>query len=155
MFFLLFASLHPAHATPPAPELAVADDDEADDDDDDLSRGFSEIAGELGLSAEQKTKIEQIFYEGRLARVDQKARFSKARLELRHQLMGATVDEKSVNRSLEAMVAADAELTRAKVKLILDLRKLLTAEQFDELLELRKQSRSDRREKLRERLGTP
>ncbi len=129
----------PALAAPPPPE--GADDATAA-----LASGrFAEIAAELELTEAQRKQVTDAVYAANTAKVDLDARAEKARLELRHLLGADTVDEKAVLKAVDTLSAAEAELRRNRVQLVLSIRKALTAEQWRELAAIRQERRSDRR----------
>lgn len=101
-----------AHASPPA---------------------YDEIVGQLGLSPDQKTKVEDIIYTSKSARADIQARLERARLDLRHSLSAPTLDERAVNRASEALADATGALIHNRVEQAMALRKVLSVEQFDAL----------------------
>lgn len=94
---------------------------------------FPEIVAQLGLSAEQQAKVEEIIYQSKTARVDVRARLDKAKLELRHALGAETLDEKAVRKATDNLNAATAGLVQNRVDQVIALRKVLTAAQFEQL----------------------
>lgn len=107
---------------------------------------FEGVADKLGLDATQKEKVRQIVFESNQARIDLQARSQKAEAELKHLLSAQTLDEKAVLKSLDALNAAEGELRKNRVQLALNLRKVVSAEQWSQLQDLR-------RERMRERMG--
>lgn len=94
---------------------------------------YAEIAESLGLTAEERVKVEEIVYQSRLARTDAKAKLDRARIELRHVLAAPTLDEKAVNKAVDTINAATAETVRVRVSQIVALRKALTPAQWEKL----------------------
>lgn len=91
---------------------------------------FHDIASQIGLSAEQEKKADDLVYQANVARVDLRARRERAELEMRRLLGLATVDEKAVRAALDELNVAEAELRRNRVELYLSLRKLMSQEQW-------------------------
>jgi Spy/CpxP family protein refolding chaperone len=122
----------------------------AGDDDLDATRVFSSgkfdaVAVELGLDADQRKAITDAVYQANSAKVDIDARVEKARLELRHLLGADTLDEKAVTKAVDALNAAEGDLRRNRVALILAVRKSVTPEQWQKLVEMRQERRAARR----------
>lgn len=92
-----------------------------------------EIAGQLGLTADQEKKTEELVYQANLARVDLRARRERAELEMRRLLSMPVVDEKAVRAMLEELNTAEAELRRNRLELFLSLRKVMNLEQWEQL----------------------
>ncbi len=117
---------------------------------------YAEVVAQLGLSAEQQTRVEEIIYQSKTARVDIRARLDKAKLELRHTLGADTLDEKAVRKATENLNAATAGLVQNRVDQVIALRKVLTAAQFEQLETMwkggRGGERGERGDRLRERL---
>ncbi len=107
---------------------------------------FEEIAGTLGLTADQKADVAEIVYETRTERIAIKARGAAARLELKHLLAAPTVDERAVMKALDALNAASAESRKNRVEQILEIRKVLSPDQWTQLSAIWDDSRDERRE---------
>lgn len=112
-----------------------------------LMKHFPEIAQRIGLSAEQKAAVEKLYYDNKLAGIDLKAKGEKARLELEHLMLGDTVDEKAALKAFETAAAAETDVRRNDLKLMLGIRKQLTAEQWSSLRAMRDERRGDRKDK--------
>lgn len=112
-----------------------------------LMKHFPEIAKRLGLSAEQKAAVEKLYYDNKLAGIDLKAKGEKARLELEHLMLSDTVDEKAALKAFETAAAAETDVRRNDLKLMLGIRKQLTAEQWSSLRAMRDERRGDRKDK--------
>jgi len=155
---LLFALFTAAAAppTPPAPPPPPGEDGYAADEDDDfgggghddgdrLARHFPEVAERLGLSADQKKKVEDLFYASHQARIDIKARKAKAALEVK-RLMGAEkLDEKALAKAIDTLIAAEGDLRRNQMGLLIEIRKVLTPAQWEQLAAMREEGRAARK----------
>lgn len=91
---------------------------------------FHDVASQIGLTADQEKKADDLVYQANVARVDLRARRERAELEMRRLLSLPTVDEKAVRAALDELNAAEAELRRNRVELFLSLRKLMSQEQW-------------------------
>jgi Spy/CpxP family protein refolding chaperone len=110
------------------------------------SNSFDDVAAELALSDTQRTQVSDAIYASNSARVDLDARAQKARLQVRHLLAADPIDEKAVLKAVDALSAAEAEVRKNRVQLLLDIRETLTPEQWRKLLELRKERRASSEE---------
>jgi predicted transposase len=108
---------------------------------------FDEIAAKLGLSEEQKSKVSDIVYASRSAKVDIDGRAEKAKIELKRLMMADPIDEKAVMKALDTLNAAEGDLRKNKIQLMLSIRKELTADQWKQLVAMRKDMREERRER--------
>lgn len=111
---------------------------------------FAEIADQIGLDATQRKQVSDTVYAANTAKIDIQARAEKARLELKHLLAAETLDEKAVLKAADALSAAETELRRNRVQLLLSLRKALRPEQWQRLLTIRDERREDRRDERRD-----
>lgn len=155
MLSLILFAAHTALAAPPAPPMPPAPPDMEQrgggDEGDKLMKHFPEIAERLGLTAEQRTKVETLYYENKLAGIDLKAKSERTRLELQRGMLATTdYDEKAVLKAFESAASAETEVKRNELKLMLSLRKVLTSEQWAQLKEMREERRGERRERRHE-----
>lgn len=102
---------------------------------------FAQMADAIGLSADQREKASEILQDYQMAQIDSKAKVEKARLELRHIVDAEVVDEKAAYKALDVLMAAENESARNRLKLMLDLRKIMTLDQWQEAEALREQGR--------------
>lgn len=141
---LLLTLTAPAFAElPPPPPSADFGADDVDDEE--FVSHFDEIASEIGLNGDQQSKLRAAFYDSHMARIDVKAKKDKAELELKKLLAADTVDEKAVNKSLESALAADGDLKRNRVQLLIATRKIVTLDQWHQLVAMRHERRGERR----------
>lgn len=125
--------------------VAPARADETDDATAALSSGrFPEIAVALNLSDTQRKQVTDAVYAANTARVDIDARAQKARLEVAHLIAADTVDEKALTKAVDTLSAAETELRRNRVQLVIALRKVLTLDQWRRLVALRQERKHDR-----------
>ncbi len=89
-----------------------------------------DLAEKLGLTADQAAQVESIDYAAQSARIPVQARLEAARLDARHDLMAATLDEAAIHKAVDAANAAEAELHTNRVDQLIALHKVLTAEQW-------------------------
>lgn len=124
-----------------------------------LMRHLPEIAERLGLNEQQRDAIEALWYENRAAGIDLEARSDKAMLELHRLMMADTLDEKAVTKAFDAVAAAETEERRNDLKMLMGLRKQLTAQQWQSLCAMKRGGRGghgehdEERDERRERKG--
>lgn len=106
---------------------------------------------QLALTADQRSKVETACYDSKAAGIDLSAKADRTQLDLHRSLQSSVpYDEKAVLKAFEAAATAEADVKRNDLKLALTLRKILTAEQWVELKELRQERRTERRERRQE-----
>ncbi len=110
-------------------------------------RKFEAIADRLKLSPELRTKVQDAVYKSSGAALEIKARIDRAELDLKHLMAQPAFDEKAVLKAVDALNGAEAELRKNRVQLMLDVRKLLTPDQWKELLRARAEQREHRRDR--------
>lgn len=135
---LLSFAPHSAHARGPAEISAV----EAMQ-----GRKFDAIADRLKLTPELRAKVQDAVYTSSGAALEVKARIDRAELDLKHLMSQPVLDEKAVLKAVDALNSSEAELRKNRVQLVLDVRKLLTPDQWKELLRARAEQRERRRDR--------
>lgn len=131
-----------AHAEPSERRAHHGDEDGADED----GHGIEGIAERVGLSDDQRAKVRALVKESKMARVDIRARIEKARIQVHDELSSPQPDAGAARKAIDAQSAAEAELRRNRVDLILAIRGVLTAEQWQKVLDAREDRREERRE---------
>ena len=112
-----------------------------------LMKNFSKLSERLGLSPEQKAAIEKLYFDNKAAGIDLKARSEKVRLEMKRLMMAPAVDEKAAITAFDAAATAVVDVRRNDLKLMLGIRKTLTAEQWTKLDSMRDEAKGQRRER--------
>jgi Spy/CpxP family protein refolding chaperone len=103
----------------------------------DPTPNFDLVAEKLGLDDAQQSKVSEILYEHELERIDLKSAVERAEVELRHLLDADTPDRKKALAAVDTLNQAEAALRRHQVEMVLDLRGVVSAEQWDTLERLR------------------
>ncbi|MDP2308077.1 MAG: periplasmic heavy metal sensor [Pseudomonadota bacterium] len=106
---------------------------------------FEAIAEQLKLSATQRASVSDAVYQANAAKIDIEARSEKGRLEVKHLLAAATLDEKAVLKATDTLSAAEADLRKNRVQLVIAVRKALTPEQWQALVAIRQEHKAARR----------
>jgi len=97
------------------------------------------MAEEIGLTDEQKTKLEKMMVDFKLAKVDQKSRVEKAKIRLRALMRDENANENEVMAGMDEVARMKAELHKMCYRHHKQVRDLLTQEQIDKLKKLRKE----------------
>ncbi len=93
-------------------------------------------AERLGLDADTQAKLREIVSESRARNRGLEEKLHAARDELVAQLESTAPDEAAVMAHADAASAIEGEIYRNRLQAILDIRKLLTPEQREELVRL-------------------
>ncbi len=104
------------------------------------------IAAEINLSPEQEKQIESIFTRARPVLIDRKAVLEKAQGELQDALEDTNADRRAIGARIEAVESARAELQKARILMVLDMKQVLRPEQWERLVRLQESFRRERRE---------
>jgi Spy/CpxP family protein refolding chaperone len=113
------------------------------------------IAAAIDLTSEQEGRIESIFSRARPTLIDLKADLEKKQGELQDALDDANVDRRAVAARVEALEHARAELQKARILMVLDMKQVLKPEQWDRLVKMNRQQRRERFGKSHERRRPP
>jgi periplasmic protein CpxP/Spy len=110
------------------------------------------LAAEIGLSAEQSREIEKIFVKSRTRLIDLRADLEKKQLTLQSSMEDQAADRRTVEKEIEAVENARAELQKARALMILDMKQILKHDQWERLLQLQQELRERR---MMQREGRP
>jgi protein CpxP len=91
------------------------------------------VAQKLGLSTDQQKKMDDIFQQSRLKLIDQHAAVEKEEAILEPLIAADQPDEGHVLAQIDKVAQARAELEKANARMLLGLRRTLTAEQWKTL----------------------
>ncbi len=111
-----------------------------------------QVAEQLGLSADQKKKMDDIFQQNRLKLVDLNATVQKAELTMEPLVAADQPDEAKIVAQIDKVAQARAELEKANARMLLGIRGVLTPEQFQKL---QAQARPGGQGQGRRNAGTP
>jgi len=116
------------------------------------------LAQEIGLTPDQQQQIEKIFIHSRAKLIDLRADLEKKQLGLQELMEDRGADRRNVEKKIESVENARAELQKARALMILDMKQVLKPEQWERLLRRRDEMmerRQEFRERLRDRLDGP
>lgn len=105
------------------------------------------IAAAIALTPEQESRIDGIFSKARPLLIDRKADLEKKQGELQDSLEDANADRRAVAARVDAVEDARAELQKARILMILDVKQVLRPEQWERLLRMQQEFRRERRER--------
>ena len=95
--------------------------------------GNPELAQKLGISADQVKKMDDILQQHRLTLVDLRATLEKRELSLEPLVSADQPDEPKILAQIDQVAQARAELEKANARMLLDIRRVLTPEQWQKL----------------------
>jgi periplasmic protein CpxP/Spy len=101
------------------------------------------IATAIGLTDDQKKKMDDIYQQHRLNLVDLHATLEKQELQMHPLIEADQPDEGQVLAQIDKVAQARAELEKADARMLFDVRKTLTADQWQKLKALHAQHRAD------------
>lgn len=96
-----------------------------------------EITKKLQLSDDQTNRLNQIFFDHRLKLIDYTADMQKQDLKLQHLLDADNPNDAQVSAQVDQVLAARGKLEREFTMMNLDLRKVLSVEQWRQLKSIR------------------
>ena len=105
---------------------------------------------DLNLSEQQQQQIREILRENRSKTIDLRAALEKAEGDVEDLFEDANVDQRRANEVVDRVVAARGNMTRQFTMMSLQMRRILTAEQWKDL-----QARRTRFENMRRGPGAP
>ena len=86
---------------------------------------------DLDLSKEQREKITELREKQERNSIRVRADLQTARLDLRHMVRADKADRMAINRQIDRIAQMRAEMAKARVGTMLDIRGLLTPEQLE------------------------
>jgi Spy/CpxP family protein refolding chaperone len=89
----------------------------------------------LGLDDEQQMKMEKLSLEHRLATIDLKAEQMKLRLQMKEELLKDEPDKKALEKFAKSIAANHEKMQMSRIGHMLDVKKILTAEQWKMFVE--------------------
>lgn len=96
-----------------------------------------QIAQKIGLTEDQRKKMDDIFQQNRLKLVDLDANLRKEEIAMEPLVNADQPDEPKLLAQIDRVAQARAELEKANARMLLGLRRVLTAEQWKKLQEER------------------
>ena len=104
----------------------------------------------MNLSAEQRAALEDVTVKHARAMIDLKAAVDRAELDLRVTADARPFDAAKARAAFERLVAARGDLERERFELLVGIRTVLDADQWEQLKELTRDRMTDRLRQRRE-----
>ena len=101
------------------------------------------LAQNVGLTDDQKHRMDDIFQQHRLKLIDLNANLQKQETIMQPLIEADQPDEAKIFSQIDAVAQARAELEKANARMLFDLRKVLTPDQWKKLQALRAEHRSE------------
>jgi protein CpxP len=111
------------------------------------------LSQQLALTDDQKHRMDDIFLQHRLRLIDLDAALEKQQVLLRPMIEADQPDEGKVLSQIDSIAQARAELEKANARMLFDIRKTLTADQWKKLKALREERRPGLRRRPGDRPG--
>ncbi len=105
-----------------------------------------EVAQQVGITDDQKKKMDDIFQQHKLQLIDLKATLEKQETVLQPLIEADQPDETKILAQIDAIAQARAELEKANARMLFGIRTVLTADQWKKLRSMAQQGppRGDR-----------
>jgi len=100
-----------------------------------------QMAQQLGITDQQKKQMDDIFLQHRLKLIDLNASLEKQETLLHPMIEADQPDEAKILSQIDAVAQARAELEKANARMLFDIRKTLTPEQWQKLKAMREEHR--------------
>jgi Spy/CpxP family protein refolding chaperone len=94
-----------------------------------------QVAEKIGLTEEQRKKMDDIFQQHRLKLVDLDANLKKEEIQMEPLVNADQPDEAKLLAQIDRVAQARAELEKANARMLLGIRRVLTADQWKKLQE--------------------
>lgn len=107
----------------------------------------------LNLTPEQQQRLDEVFSKHRRAFVDLKADVDRRTIDLEDLFAAKDVDPKKVGAAAEALEQARGRLGKARTMLVVEMRGILTGDQWRQIVDRRDQWRVEREREMRRRGG--
>jgi TonB family protein len=91
------------------------------------------MAQQLGLTADQLKKMDDVFQQARLKLIDLNAVLQKEEVIMEPLVAAEQPDEVKIVAQIDKVAQARAELEKANARMLLGIRRVLTAEQWEKL----------------------
>lgn len=93
------------------------------------------LAGRLGLDADQRKKLDDLWQQHRLRRIDLEAVLQKAQVTLEPMLQADSPDEDKIMAQIDRVTQAEGEVRKGEIRWQLNMRQILSLDQWRRLQE--------------------
>lgn len=101
------------------------------------------LAQEVGLTADQQKKMDDILQQNRLKLIDLNAALQKQEATMEPLMEAEQPDENKILAQIDAIAQARAELEKGNARMLLGIRQVLTPDQWTKLKALRAEKREE------------
>jgi periplasmic protein CpxP/Spy len=105
-----------------------------------------QVAQQIGLTDDQKKKMDDILQQHRLQLIDLNAALQKQEVLMRPMIEADQPDEAKVLSQIDAIASARADLEKANARMLFDIRKELTPDQWKKVQTLVHDRMADRKD---------
>lgn len=98
---------------------------------------FSLAMKNLDLTDQQKSRLRDRYFEWSMKRIDLKAQKKKDHLRLKHLIHQGDASREQVHEQIERLYQSKAEMKKAKVNFMFDLRDMLGDKHWQKLMEMK------------------
>lgn len=109
------------------------------------------VVEQLRLTPDQQQRLDDVFAKKRRSFIDLKADVERRSLDVEELLAKKDADPKRVATAVDALEEAKGRLGRARTMMIVEMKNVLTADQWQTILERREEWRAEREELKRSR----
>jgi Spy/CpxP family protein refolding chaperone len=95
--------------------------------------GDPQMSQKLGISSDQQKRMDDVFQQNRLKLIDVSATLQKEEATLEPLVAADTPDESRILSQIDRVAQARAELEKANARMLLGIRRILTADQWQKL----------------------
>lgn len=91
------------------------------------------LASQVGITADQRRQLDGIYQKARLQMIDLNAALQKEQIRLEPMITADQPDEPAIDAQIERAGKARADIEKANAGMILEMRRVLTSEQWAKL----------------------
>jgi len=106
-----------------------------------------QLSQQLGLTDQQKHQMDDMFLQHRLKLIDLNANLEKQETLLHPMIEADQPDEAKILSQIDAVAQARADLEKANARMLFDIRKSLTPDQWQKLRAMREEHRGEKMER--------
>ncbi len=101
----------------------------------------SDLVKELGVSEEQVQKMDKVFQDNRIQLVDAKTALEREEVRLRPMMEAYNPDGQQIAAQIDKVASARAQLEKTNAMMLVEIRRVLTQEQWKKLQSLQSRPR--------------
>lgn len=103
-----------------------------------------DIVKKLNITDDEKSKLDALYFENKSKLIEQKSDIQKNRLELEQLMSNEPLDETAVKKQFEKVQEIRNQLATERFNFLLEVRKILGKERFEQLKGMAKEKRMNR-----------